>query len=189
MSMKHFSGITSVVGVLLLAGAASLYPAAANPSSPGNATPLTIRPNPQSGLKQFQPLAGQNGCNITAPSMNFGTYNIFSTTALTSTMTFTVTCGQGYQGGYVLVTFSTGSSGTYTNRTMTYGPDTLDYNLYSSATHTTVVGDCTGATTCYWGYFPRHGGSGYATVYGQLPAQQNVSPGTYTDVITITLNF
>ncbi len=177
---------------MLVAATATLpaLPARATPTVPGNAIPLTIRPTPDSGIRQFGPQTrAKNTCSITAPNMNFGTYDIFSSTPLTSTMSFTVSCGNGYQGGYVYINFGTGSSGTYNNRTMSNGTDTLNYNIYADTAHTTIVGDCSGVTTCYYGYFPKHGGSGSATVYGLLPAQQNVSPGTYNDVVTITLYF
>ena len=193
MAMKRFYANRHIARMMLASAsiALSLQAAlAAAPLTPKGGIPLTVHPTPQSGIQQFQTRANRhNGCNISAPNMNFGTYDIFSATPLTSTMMFTVTCGSGYGGGYLYITFGTGSSGTYTNRTMSNGTDMLDYNIYADAAHTTVVGDGTNNTTYYYTYSGGGSFSANATVYGLLPAQQNVSPGTYTDVVTITLYF
>lgn len=192
---QRFSNLRRMAGTLLLAVAVAGLPlqaALAAPFTPDGAIPLTVHPTPQSGISGFQtraPGGRQNGCNVSANNMNFGTYDIFSTTPLTSTMLFTVTCGNGYRGGYLYITFGPGSSGTNTNRTMSNGTDTLNYNIYADAAHTIIVGDGTNNTTYYYAYSGGGSFSGSATVYGLLPAQQNVSPGTYSDVVTITLYF
>lgn len=183
--------------MLAAAAALSSLQALATPLPPGNTVPLRIRPTPQTNSLQFQSRATpQNGCYITAPNMNFGTYNIFSTAALTSTMTFTLSCGNGWNGhgkqttgSTISITFGTGSSGTYTNRTLSNGTDTLDYNLYADAAHTEVLGDGSNNTFYFAGYAPNSSFSASGTVYGLLPAQQNVSPGTYNDVVMITLTY
>ena len=190
--------------LLALSGAgltAALPPAAfAYPPSTQGAVPINIHPTLGSSTRQLGAISSrghaQNTCYVSATNMNFGTYDIFTTAPLTSTMTFTVNCGKGYRGngylgtGYVFITFSTGSSGTYTNRTMSNGTDKLDYNLYASTAYTTVVGNGSNNTTYYYaGCGSCKGFSGTATVYGRLPAQQNVSTGTYTDVVTVTMLF
>jgi spore coat protein U-like protein len=68
---------------------------------------------------------------------------------------------------------------------MTKGSSTLRYNLYTSATHATIWGDGTGETA------PRGGNllGGNFTVYGRIPARQNVLVGTYSDMITVTVDY
>lgn len=202
MSPRHLR-ILARMGRLALAGAGLAFVASAAfayPPSTQGAIPINIHPTLGSSTRQLGAIsrAGQrqNACYISATNMNFGSYDIFSATPLTSTMTFTLNCGNGYHGngyfgtGNVYITFSAGSSGTYTNRTMSNGTDTLNYNLYASTAHTSVVGDGTNNTTYYYAACGScRGFSGSATVYGLLPAQQNVSTGTYSDVVTITLYF
>lgn len=132
------------------------------------------------------------GCSLAVTSMNFGGYNTLSSTPLTSTGTVTVTCNYFFGGGNITVTFSTGSSGTYTARTMRSAANTLNYNLYTDAGHTMVLGDGTNGTdtfqaTLNGGFFGRV--TGTATYYGLLPARQNVPAGSYMDALTATLTF
>ena len=155
------------------------------------AVPLVFRStgNTQTPPHGAQPKILYN-CNVTATNMSFGTYDIFSATPLTSTATATVTCNYFWGGGNVTVTFSTGSGGSFTPRTMSNGTNTLDYNIYADANHTQILGDGTNGTVTYQHTFP--GGffgtaTAVATMYGQIPAQQNIPAGTYNDVITITL--
>lgn len=89
----------------------------------------------------------------------------------------------------------TTSGSTVTQRLMapttTGNPDILDYNLYTTATHTTIWGDGTSGTVTVTG---TGNGVGAAqtithTVYGQIPAGQDVSPDTYNDTISVTVEF
>jgi spore coat protein U-like protein len=131
-------------------------------------------------------------CSATANSVAFGTYDLTSPTALQGTSTVTVTCTEVLGSTSVTVYLSTGS-GTYTTRTMLSGANKLDYNLYTNAAETTVWGNGTGSTT----YDTLTIGSGVflgtssasGTVYGAVPALQNPAPGSYTDTITVTVNY
>lgn len=124
--------------------------------------------------------------------MNFGSYNIFSVASLAASTTVSITCDYFLGGGTITASLSTGASGSYTNRTMSNGTDTLDYNLYADAAHTQVFGDGTGGTDTYQatlqgGFFGAVQSS--FTVYGLIPAQQNISPGNYTDTVVLSLNY
>jgi spore coat protein U-like protein len=68
---------------------------------------------------------------------------------------------------------------------MLRGPYTLNYNLYTTASRTTVWGDGTGGTSTLNGlaFGATH------TVYATVPARQNVRVGQYTDNIIVTLTF
>jgi len=91
------------------------------------------------------------------------------------------------------VDLSTGA-GTYANRTLVNGSDTLNYNLYTTSGYGTVWGDGTGSTGRGSGT-----GAGMAAgnaqsliVYGRLLASANtaaVGSGTYTDSITATVTY
>jgi spore coat protein U-like protein len=131
-------------------------------------------------------------CSATANSVAFGTYDLTSPTALQGTSTITVTCTEVFGSTSVTVYLSTGS-GTYTTRTMLSGTNKLDYNLYTNAAETTVWGNGTGSTT-YDTLTIGNGtvfgsASASATVYGAVPALQNPAPASYTDTITVTVNY
>ncbi|MBN2689473.1 MAG: spore coat protein U domain-containing protein [Gammaproteobacteria bacterium] len=123
-------------------------------------------------------------CVITANDLAFGTYN--PTTTSTQNSTVDVTCTNTTPWA---ISLSTGGSGSYSPRQMTGGvsADTLNYNLYTDATFTTIWGDGTGGTTTVTGT-----GTGAAqsnTVYGQLPSGQYKTPDSYTDTITATVTY
>jgi spore coat protein U domain-containing protein, fimbrial subunit CupE1/2/3/6 len=133
-------------------------------------------------------LAHAAGCNITlSGGFVFGNYDPYngSPTNSTATNLISVSCNGN---GTATVDLNTGSSGTYFPRSMISGTDTLTYNLYTTASLTSVWGDGTGGTVDQ--SFAYHGSTSASySVYGQIPAQQNVNTGSYTDTITITVTF
>jgi len=135
-------------------------------------------------------------CTLSVTAPNFGAYNPFQTTPDQVNGTLSATCTL-LTGGAATVSlldsFSTGSSNSYTTRTLVSGAGTLNYNLYKDAAYTQVRGNGTGgsltgsATLNLTSTNPVQTVSG--TIYGQIPAGQNVAPGTYTDTIVVTLTF
>jgi spore coat protein U-like protein len=127
----------------------------------------------------------QATCVITTTTMAFGTYTGL---VATSTATLTVTCTN--TSPYT-VGLSAGAgvspTATVTTRHMT-GPGTgLNYVLTQDAAHATNWGNTPGTDT------PASAngtGSGVAlTVYGQVAAGQYLTPGSYSDTVTATVNF
>ncbi|HXS20313.1 MAG TPA: spore coat protein U domain-containing protein, partial [Steroidobacteraceae bacterium] len=82
------------------------------------------------------------------------------------------------------VSMSAGS-GTLTSRVMKSGGSQLDYNLYTNSTHTTIWGDGTSGTVKV---SATSLGATY-TVYGLIPALQNVPVGSYSDTVTVTVTY
>lgn len=130
-------------------------------------------------------------CTASAQTINFGTYTISAQDAVTGT--FTVGCTAILAlSATVTVSAATGSSGSYTNRTLTKGTSSLNYNLYTTSAYSTVWGDGTSGTstmnqtqaigllTTTFFNFP---------VYGRIPALQDVAPGTYTDSLIVTVTY
>lgn len=90
----------------------------------------------------------------------------------------------------VSVSFDPGSGGTSTfaTRQMALGPDTIDYNLYSDAAHTEIIGDGSAGTATI--DFTSTGGDDAFDVFGQTAPAQNPKPGgTYASTITATVTF
>jgi spore coat protein U-like protein len=97
------------------------------------------------------------------------------TVTCTNSTTYTVGLGTG---------LATGA--TVTTRQMQNGAALLSYGLFSNATWTTNWGN-TLATNWVSG---TGNGAGLAiNVYGQIPAGQYVTPGSYTDNISVTVTY
>lgn len=134
-------------------------------------------------------------CTVTSTPMAFGSYNplAFGNTDTTATVTFK--CG-GVAGLLVPFVFDLGKggSGSYTSRKLYNGTKELNYNIYTDATYTTVWGDTTAGTSNVGGGLLLDAlglspGLVY-TLYGRIPGRQlTVSPGVYTDSVTVTVTY
>ena len=125
--------------------------------------------------------ARANKCTLTVTNVAFGSYDVFVKTNTTSTASVQVSCNQSLS---YTVSMSAGS-GTLTSRVMKSGSNQLDYNLYTNSTHTTIWGDGTSGTVTV---SATSLGATY-TVYGLIPALQNVPVGSYSDTITVTVTY
>ena len=131
-------------------------------------------------------------CTVNVPSpYHFGSYDTLND--LDIAIDYTVTCSrttQGVEVVNVVVTFSPGS-GTYAQRTMSNGSSTLTYNLYKDAARTQIRGDGTAGTVTGTARFvlnaPQSTQSASGTIYGRIFGGQNVTPGTYSTTIPITV--
>lgn len=121
----------------------------------------------------------------------FGAYNVLSPSNNTSNGTLVFACkGIGAGTDDVTVTLSTGNSPTYGPRYMLNGPTTqLDYNLFLDPADSIVWGDGTGGTSIYGPTAVTNDQTVTLTIYGMIPAGQDVPAGSYSDSITATINF
>jgi len=129
------------------------------------------------------PVARPATCTVTTSGLNFGNYNVFSSTEDDVTATIGVNCTK--RQSYT-ISLSTGS-GTFASRKMKGTVGTLAYNLFLNATHVTIWGDGTSGTSTFSG--TGTGAKVNTTVYGKVAAGQNVRMGTYSDSITITVTY
>ncbi len=118
--------------------------------------------------------------------MAFGDYNVLAGSPKTTTGTVTYQCTLGVN---IIVTLSRGSSSTFNPQDAEeHGAEVLNYNLYREATFQTIWGDGTGGSQTYTAVaallVPVT-----VTVYGQLPAGQNVAAGSYSDSVVATIIF
>ncbi len=127
-------------------------------------------------------------CAVATNTFNFGNYDPMDAapTIMTVTNLISVVCARGK--GTMTVDLSTGDSGSYFPRAMNTGINTLTYNLYTTASLTTVWGNGIGSTGDIVQTFKNKSTTMF-NVYGQIPAQQNVMPGSYSDSITVTVSF
>ena len=69
---------------------------------------------------------------------------------------------------------------------MTSGANTVNYSLYTDIARSTVWGNTVGTDTKSG---TGNGSAQTLTVYGQLPAGQYPTPGSYSDTITATITY
>ena len=126
-------------------------------------------------------------CTISSTSVSFGNYDVFSGTSLDSTGTITYRCNA--TAANITIFLSKGTSGTYAQRVMTKGAELLGYNLYRNAARTTIWGDGTSGTGVYSRANPPNNSNVNVTIFGRVPAGQDVSAGAFSDTIAATINF
>ncbi len=135
--------------------------------------------------------AANAACNVTATGINFGGYDVFATAPLDSTGSVTVTCDDVPPANPVIA-ISAGAAGTFLPRRMRHAslPDVLNYNVFTSPAMAAVWGDGTGGTaTVAAGRVPRNRPPRPVTIYARIPAGQNVSAGTYSDTLVVTITW
>jgi spore coat protein U-like protein len=131
-------------------------------------------------------------CTATAQATAFGNYSPLSGTPVDTTGQVTVTCTAvvSISVNYT-ISLSQGGAASFSPRKMSYLANSLNYNLYTTSGYGTIWGDGSGGTSTV--------SDGYAlglllvvrnyTVYGRIPASQNVPAGAYSDLITVTVNY
>jgi spore coat protein U-like protein len=135
-------------------------------------------------------------CTASAGGIAFGIYNPLSNLANASTGTLRVTCngrGTGSANVTVNVALSTGLSGSYATRKMFSGVNALNYNIYWSTAYNQIIGDGSGGSFAGSAgpFVVPAGGTNFATgtLYGLIPASQDVAPGSYNDIVTVTVTY
>lgn len=128
------------------------------------------------------------GCAISATNHDFGIYTpslLADNTNGTNVVTATCTLGVPYSIG---LDAGTGAGATVAIRKMTRvgGTDTLEYSLYRTADRLVVLGNTPGVDVI------SGLGTGLGidhTLFGKIPAGQNVPVGNYVDTVTATITF
>jgi len=120
-------------------------------------------------------------CSLNVVGLTFGSYDPFSVTDTDITGGVSITCDTDTS---AQVSLSAGS-GPFAARQLKSGLNALLYNLYADPAHLSIWGDGSPGTNLV----SFSGTAGSYTVYGRIPAGQNVPVGTYGDTITVTLTF
>jgi spore coat protein U-like protein len=125
-------------------------------------------------------------CIITSTPLVFGFYNPYAVISTTSIAKFKVLCTLNTPYN---ITLNQGMASSATTRFRSMlGPDaaTIKYTLSQNPTHTINWGNTIGVDTVVGK------GAGipqYVIVYGEIPAKQNVSIGSYKDVVNVSIIF
>lgn len=123
---------------------------------------------------------GGYSTTLLSPTDGSGSVSVRCTALLALTVSYTVD-------------LAAGSSGSFSPRTMRQGASALGYNLYTSAARTTVWGNGTGGTgrISATGILvtPLTPHNATYTVFGRIPARQNIPIGPYIDTIMATVTY
>ncbi|MBC7454543.1 MAG: spore coat protein U domain-containing protein [Massilia sp.] len=124
-------------------------------------------------------------CLVTATSPSFGAYDPVANSAIDAANSLQVTCTIGtlYTVG---LNVGAGTGATVATRKMSNGINLLNYSLYSNAARTLLWGATVGIDTVA---VTAGAVSTTLPVYGRIFAGQNVSPGNYTDLVNVTVNY
>jgi len=126
--------------------------------------------------------AQADGCTVTAQDLTLGRYDPLSNLPQDAVSSISVQCSVATP---FVVTLGPGN-GTYAARTMIGGNQALRYNLFLDPTHMTVWGDGSNGSSS----FGQDTTGGVFPVYAHAPGGQSLlRPGTYVDIVTITLSY
>jgi len=138
-------------------------------------------------------------CLVSAGAIGFGTYDPLLPAHDDSSTTIVVTCS--YTGpaasevvGYTL-SLSAGT-GSYAARTLLRGTSVMTYNLHASPSRdaSSIWGDGTGGSVTVSASLPVLTSSNPVrlvnhTVYGRIPARQDLPVGTYVASVLLTMTY
>lgn len=133
-----------------------------------------------------------SNCSISTAAVAFGAYDPVTanaSTALDGTGTVSVSCTTGASTTVTLGEGSNADTGSTAaaplRRLKDSGTNYLSYALYSDTNRTTVWGNTGGTGVAHTGT----GSLTALTVYGQIPAGQNVPAASYSDTVVATVTF
>lgn len=142
--------------------------------------------------------AQQFSCGVSAVGVAFSSYDTVAVAPTYGTGRVDVACTlikpPGTDVAYTIA-LSPGASGSYAGRTMLAAGSVLQYNLYVAAPPSiSVWGNGAGTTQAVAGVVSFRPPPGRTTtvshtVYGTIPARQDVAAGAYVDTIVVTLTF
>ena len=142
------------------------------------------------------PAGAATTCRISGnPGLGFGGYDVLSASPNDSVATVTALCTRngGPRNVSITLQLSKGTNGSSVNarRMRNLGPagGYLNYNLFRDVARSAVWGFSTGVDTVSQTVAVPNRGSGTTTftIYGRIPAQQDVAVGSYNDSVTVTV--
>lgn len=127
-------------------------------------------------------------CGIGSSGLFFGTINPLSQAEVASVATINLSC----TGGPLNYTIKlTQGNGTMLQRLMKSGSNVLKYNLYTSNSYSTILGDGTEGSVAIDGQSMNNTTDAAYFVFGKVSniGLSSTVNGTYTDNISVTVNY
>jgi spore coat protein U-like protein len=132
-------------------------------------------------------IAWSQECKVTASTVSFGNYDTFSGAPLDATGEVNVTCDAA-DPFTVKLDQGENSGGSFNPRVLGGAAgENIQYNLYVNSARQEIWGDGTGRTFVNTG--TSNGSEIPLTVYGRIPARQNVPVGSYSDTIKVIVEW
>ena len=125
------------------------------------------------------------GCTISTSGVAFGAYDVFNSSPVDSTGNITYACNQ--NNADIVITLGKGGAALFADRRMLNASEILLYNLYTNAARTIIWGDGTESTQTFAHTNMNKDEVYNATVYGRVPATQDVAAGSYSNTIVATI--
>ncbi|MGH8519635.1 MAG: Csu type fimbrial protein [Panacagrimonas sp.] len=127
-------------------------------------------------------------CAVSASNLGFGTYSPIAGSALDGATTITITCtlGTPYNVQLDPGAHGGGSVSTRQMQRTSGGTETINYSLFRNAGRTQNWGQTDNTDTL------SATGTGVSqghTVYGRIPASENVPTGDYSDTVNVTVSY
>ena len=132
-------------------------------------------------------------CTLAVGNVIFGSYDVFSPGSLDTSAPVIVTCSRegGPQNINVTIGIGPGANGgsTASRKMKMLGGDLLDYNLFRDASKTSVWGQVPGVDAFTQTLvIPNKSSTQLSvTIFGRIPAGQDVQKGVYTDNVVLTV--
>ena len=140
------------------------------------------------GTVLLQQGSARAACSLGGTAVAFGAYDSLNLQPFDTIGSLVFQCSQ--KDHNVMITLSRGSGTSYATRRMLSGSQQLLYNLYRDAGRTIIWGDGSGGTQAYFINNPQPNRRDITVpIFGRIPPSQNVGVGSYSDTITVTLNF
>ena len=128
-------------------------------------------------------------CSIGSVSpVTFPVYDVFRGMPTDAQGSVTYSC-KGVGQNTVTIDLTAGRAGQFNPRQMRASSEALAYNLFLDAGRGTIWGDGGGGTARYGPFQPPNNTPVVVPIFGRIPPGQNATPHTYTDSVTLTLNF
>jgi spore coat protein U-like protein len=134
------------------------------------------------------PSIAEVSCTLGSTGLFFGLINPLSSAEITGVSALNLNC----TGGPVSYTIKLSQgNGTMVQRKMKSGLNELKYNLYTSNTHVTILGDGTAGSLPINGLSSSDTLSAAYVLYGKVSnvGLSNTVAGTYTDHIAVTITY
>ncbi|KMS59039.1 MULTISPECIES: Csu type fimbrial protein [Sphingobium] len=128
-------------------------------------------------------------CHVVVSSLVFPPYDGAAHGRSSAIGTIQIDCPPDVEPSNPRISLSPGGSGRFAERQMTSGKESLRYNLYLGPSHLRVIGDGSGGSEAMTAASAHSPSRAVFTIYGRILAGQAVSPGQYSDDLTIQMEF
>ena len=128
------------------------------------------------------------GCSVSSTSIIFGNYDVFSSTPAIGNGSITLSCTS--KTDVSIAVEASSNSSSFNPRMMQHfsRDDTVNYTLYTSAAMIKVWGDGTQGTATVAAVNVKNNATPII-IYGKIFPLQNVSAGSYSEQLLVTINF